>query len=144
MYALQKWHTSVKPQWFGEGGRGRRMKARSLLSRLPGVSIWIIRLNRFAHLSEEDSVKQKGYPEKEPAVFAVRWVQATDEKKARGHFRVFPKVDEQPSTRFPSSDWALGYLGSELLIVGLLWGFLYYTDRANMFAGLFLPTSVRQ
>lgn len=31
--------------------------------------------------SFKDSVKEKGYPEKEPAVFAVRWVQATDEKK---------------------------------------------------------------
>ena len=30
----------------------------------------------------QDSVKQQGLPEKEPAVFAVRWVQATDEKKA--------------------------------------------------------------
>ena len=34
-------------------------------------------------------MKQKGYPDKEPAVFAVRWVQATDEKKA---WPSFPRV----------------------------------------------------
>ena len=45
--------------------------------------IYIIYIISKDPLHCQDSVKEQGTPEREPAVFAVRWVQATDDKKDR-------------------------------------------------------------
>ena len=44
--------------------------------KLPDNKMWAI-------VSHQDSMKEQGAPEREPAVFAVRWVQATEQKKER-------------------------------------------------------------
>jgi hypothetical protein len=61
--------------------------------------MWLFRVLTKDPLHCQDSVKEQGTPEREPAVFAVRWVQATDDKKDRNMtcFKQFYQdVEDQP------------------------------------------------